>query len=95
MDLTYDAFARCLDQFFVLEADGYRDELRLVSAEMLPRAQSVEGREPFSIILQSSNPRVMPQQIYRFSNDYLGEIELFIVPIDQDESGVRYEAVFS
>jgi hypothetical protein len=38
---------------------------------------------------------LLPQRIYRLEHDELGALDLFLVPIGRDDSGVRYEAVFT
>jgi hypothetical protein len=37
---------------------------------------------------------LLPQRIYRLEHAELDTLELFLVPIAQDASGTRYEAVF-
>ena len=95
MSHSYDDFLSCLEQNFLLEHGDYKDELQLVKVEQLANSQTVDGSTAFSVIFQSSNQNPIPQQIYQLSNDTMGEVQLFIVPIAQDEAGVRYEAVFS
>jgi len=67
----------------------------LVSVDRLGNSAGVNDRDVFSVIFRGDNDRVLQQQIYRISNDTLGEMDLFIVPIGPDEQGMRYEAVFS
>lgn len=95
MSHSFDDYHSCLEQSFLLQQDDYRDTLQLVEVNRLSKAQSIGDREPFSIVFQSVNKEPIPQQIYRLSNEQLGDLEIFIVPIGQDEAGVRYEAVFS
>lgn len=40
-------------------------------------------------------PAGLPQQIYRLAHRALGEFEIFLVPVGQDERGGIYEAVFN
>jgi hypothetical protein len=95
MDFSFDSFAACLDQSFGLQAGDYRDELVLIAAEQLAHQSEGDNQAPFSIVFQSRRTEVLPQRMYRLSNDQLGEFDLFIVPIARDDTGVRYEAVFS
>lgn len=37
----------------------------------------------------------LPQATYRIENANLGVLEVFLVPIGPDESGMRYEATFN
>jgi hypothetical protein len=52
-------------------------------------------RGPFSLVFLGPSEPVLPQAIYRFEHPELGAFEIFVVPIGRDESGVRYQAVFS
>jgi hypothetical protein len=53
-------------------------------------------RAPFSLIFRASEPKVLPQRIYRIEHPALGRLEIFLVPLGADPpgSGMRYEAVF-
>ena len=96
MALDAEAFEACLNRVFVLIDGDYRDELDLVSVDRIPGADVTgERREAFSLVFRGRNRTVLPQRIYRLENDQLGELEIFIVPIAQDDDGVSYEAVFS
>jgi|SRR4051794_40405037 hypothetical protein len=35
------------------------------------------------------------QKIYKIEHPELGTIELFMVPVEQNESGIRFEAIFN
>lgn len=90
-----DDFQACLNQTFLLKTDDYEDELELIQVDRMSQAQAPDGNEAFAVVFQSARPEPIPQRIYHMSNPQMGELELFIVPIGKDETGVRYEAVFS
>jgi hypothetical protein len=52
-------------------------------------------RSPFSIVFRSASNTVLPQAIYHLEHPALGSLELFLVTIGPDASGMRYEAVFT
>jgi hypothetical protein len=52
-------------------------------------------REPFSLIFRSHADFYLPQRIYQLEHIALGTLEIFLVPIEPDEHGMRYEAVFN
>lgn len=59
-----------------------------------------EGRpspryEAFSITFRGPGEVLLPQRLYSFEHDALGQFDLFIVPVGQDEQGIYYEAVFN
>jgi uncharacterized protein DUF6916 len=54
-----------------------------------------EGMEQFSALFRGPTEPRLPQRIYSFKHDQMGEFEIFIVPIGLDDHGIRYEAVFN
>lgn len=50
-------------------------------------------RTPFSIFLRSAGPPI--QQTYSVRHEKLGTLELFLVPIEENDEGVLFEAVFT
>ncbi len=70
--------------------------LTLVDIQPLAAPQNAaQMRHPFSLIFRSTVQLVLPQRIYRLKNAASGEIEIFLVPIGRDASGVTYQAVFN
>ena len=58
------------------------------------KLQTEEGkREPFSIFLRCAAPPV--QQTYRATHSELGTLDLFLVPLEENDDGVLFEAVFT
>ena len=56
--------------------------------------EAEEGkRESFSIFLRVAAPPV--QQIYSATHSQLGTLDLFLVPIEENEDGALFEAVFT
>ena len=49
----------------------------------------------FSTYFRGPGDIFLPQRIYKLGHEQMGEIELFLVPVGQDQRGFRYEAVFS
>ena len=94
MSQNFEDFQSCLEQSFLLQHGDYEETLTLVEVVRLNNAHAA-GREPFSIVFQSANQEPIEQKTYRLTNEQLGDLDVFIVPIEQNESGVRYEAVFS
>ena len=69
-------------------------EVQLISAQPYGERRD-DRRTPFSIVFRGPPEPVLPQRTYRLKHTYLGNFELFIVPIGPDDVGMRYEAVFS
>jgi len=54
------------------------------------------GRTPFSLVFHIENKEQLLQQgIYRISHNAMGAFEIFLVPLGPDDSGIRYEAIFT
>jgi len=47
----------------------------------------------FSLIFLGPEEAPVAQGIYRLDHPALGALDLFLVPIGKDQSGVRYEAI--
>ena len=87
------AFAAQLDTTFRVGGDADLIPLRL--------AEVVDGRlagglQRFSLLFHGPPDRMLPQGMYSFHHDALGELVLFIVPvIGSNDERIIYEACFS
>jgi hypothetical protein len=52
-------------------------------------------RAPFTLLFEADTPDHVPQQIVTLTNDGLGELGLFVVPLGPKEGRMRYEAVIN
>jgi hypothetical protein len=99
--VTLDTFAPLVGQpFRLILDDGNSVEATLTRATASPfpgwqPPENAPRRQPFVLHFVVPVEVVFPQRIYRFAHDTLGELEIFIVPIEQTARGVGYEAVFS
>jgi hypothetical protein len=90
--LTAEDFRALLGTRFVMPSVPFEAELIEVSDR---GATSVTGlRAPFSIVFRGPLQPVLSQGIRHIEHNGLGELDLFLVPIGPDETGMRYEAVF-
>ena len=95
---TRDTFAPHLGtRFAITLADGGDRslELELWAVDALP-ASPHAPRAPFA--LRFRTPAVtgyLPQRMYALAHPVLGTLEIFLVPLGADASGMRYEAVFA
>jgi len=94
--IKLDEFETLVGTTLRLSGNGpeYAD-LELVQARALanpsPRAEA-----PFLLTLRENGAsRVIPQGIFRLHHPTLGELDLFIVPIGPDRSGMCYEVTFN
>jgi hypothetical protein len=52
-------------------------------------------RPPFALELLGPHAPVLPQGIHRLEHAELGTLEIFLVPVQPDAAGARYDAVFA
>jgi hypothetical protein len=59
------------------------------------RPAAASCQERFSIIFRGPRDRILQQGMYQLQHNQLGALDLFLVPVGQDQDGVYYEAVFN
>jgi len=83
---------------FGLEPDGGpRLELVLISATRIPgagRPPSDDGR-PFSLLFRGPVDRPLDQGTHELAHRGMGKVVIFLVPMQPDDEGPIYEAVFA
>jgi len=91
--LMLDHFLLHLNETF---ASTYNDkELSFVLTEAKPLGHPTASRQPFSLLFLCEMPEIMPQSIYVLRHHAMGELGVFLVPIDRHAKGVLYQAVFN
>ncbi len=94
--LVFEDFKDRVGTTFTLAQEGFPPlSLVLETAEALVDHGGPAGRPPFSLILRCADPRVLQQQLYRMTQAELGEVEIFIVPVGQNATGIEYQAIFN
>jgi hypothetical protein len=94
--LTHEAFAKCLNQKCQLHHGLVKLEMELIECRKLGAPGPNQGqREPFALLFRGPRGPILPQRTYQFDFGQLGTLEIFIVPIGPDESGMQYEAIFN
>jgi len=91
--LTHEVFTQNVNTKFQVQIDesiGVQLELTEVSELKLYPAQ-----EEFAIVFRGPLDKFLGQGLRSFTHDQMGQFELFIVPVRQDEQGFYYEAVFN
>ena len=91
--LTYEALTQNLNTKFHVAADEARP-LDLELAEISDLKQ-VKNQEEFAVVFRGPLDRFLDQGTRSFDHEQLGQFELFIVPIKQDDRGYYYEAIFN
>jgi hypothetical protein len=94
--LTQENFAQHLQTKFFIPVDGKRFELELTEVKgYLSQQEEQQGMERFSLYFDGPLEVILPQQLYTMDHEQMGSFEIFIVPIAQRETSIRYEAVFN
>lgn len=101
VDLNADAFRARVNETFRLSAPGIEDsetvEIELVDVRGLKGDTPREDRSPFSLLFRGPEGLALEQAIYRFENDEMGAMDLFLVCVgpDPDDKQMRYEVIFT
>ncbi|HNT25527.1 MAG TPA: hypothetical protein PKM21_14230 [Anaerolineales bacterium] len=96
--LTSADFQPYLNQFFHISLEGQETPYALVLVEIkdLGPAPTGQARQPFSLLFQNPDPKhYLLQRIYCLEHAQAGTLELFLVPVGPDRSGMLYEAIFA
>lgn len=93
--LTEEEFSKHLNtKFRVKNVEPIELELTGIKG-YLSKPNEETGMERFSAYFLGSGDHYLRQSVYVLDHDVMGEFELFLVPISQDERGYQYEAVFN
>jgi hypothetical protein len=97
--LTKASFETHLNDPFQVET-GADQALVLTLAEVvgLPERapKGKEGRrQSFSLLFRGPKGCYLPQKIYNLEHEKLGALSIFLVPLQPDAEGSRFEAVFN
>jgi hypothetical protein len=61
-----------------------------------PAAVGPSGRrEPFTLSFRGPRSPYARQAIHRLEHDRMGTLEIFLVPLGPDATGMRYQAIFT
>jgi uncharacterized protein DUF6916 len=91
---SHEAFSQNLNTKFDVPV-GEDQNIELELAEISELKNYKHGQEEFSLVFRGPNDAFLGQGTRLLKHDQLGALELFIVPIRQDQKGYYYEAVFN
>ena len=97
---TYTEFAACLGTSFAVQAAVDTPviiELTKATPSSPPNRPDKPAlrQEPFHLLFKGPLQVCLSQQTYELQHDTLGSLLIFLVPVDQDQEGFYYEAVFT
>ena len=91
--LTHEQFSKNINTKFQVQLDENTSvDLDLAEVSEL---KVYPQQEEFVLLFRGPLNIFLDQGIRSFTHDQMGQFELFIVPIRQDEQGFYYEAVFN
>lgn len=93
MTLAYEDLSKNLNSNFTVcldEGQSFDLEMIELSEHKLSAVQ-----ERFAFVLLGPNDKFLGQGMRHLRHAVLGELDLFLVPIGQDEKGTSYEIVFN
>lgn len=100
MTLNASLFSEHNHSLFTLKTESASWQAELIDVNI--RGLSVKGPkgkcyEQFSLtfLVADTNHPILHQAIYQFEHPKMNRFSLFIVPIQKDEQGVYYQAVFN
>lgn len=91
--LTAESFKPHLNENFIVNFAPYGEQsLELISID----DRSNKFAETFSLIFSGSPSKLLPQQIHLFKHSSIGDMQLFITPVQSSTAKViHYQAVFN
>lgn len=95
-NLTEEEFSKHVGTTFHAR-EGER-EVDLTLAEVkgyMPGPSEEKKMERFSLFFDGPSDPFLPQHSFQMSHATMGDFDIFLVPINGDEKGFRYEAVFN
>lgn len=92
---TVEDFSDVLGETFRLrQEDGCRAGAKLIEATALDTSGETRRRRQFSIVFDVPDRLALVQGQYRISHPRVGDMELFMVPVDLPARHNRLQAVF-
>ncbi len=75
------------------------DERQYMPAELIsvtPWGDTSDGkRQPFTLLFRADRGHAIPQATYTVDTEGMEPFPLFLVPLQPESDGTRYEAIFS
>ncbi len=93
-NITLESIKPCEGDMFTLKLKN-GSELELMLTEVKSGRKLSEDHECFSLLFQDEARSSLHQRIYELDHTEMGTFSLFLVPVDADEKGHYYEAVFN
>ncbi len=93
--VDHDTFAPLTGHTFITATASGRVEIQLCAVKKLGHRRADATRDPFSLTFGGPPGLRVPQGIYCFACEALGEIELFITQVADGPQGSEFDAIFT
>ncbi|TVO64967.1 DUF6916 family protein [Denitromonas ohlonensis] len=93
--ITLALFTPLIGQPFALDGPHATASLALVEAAALPTQPGAPRADPFSLVFRAARELGLTQGLVRLTHARVGTLELFLVPVGQDEQGQHFQALFT
>lgn len=94
--VSKEEFAKHLHTKFRVSAEGAEADLELDEVVSFQgAANDPSNMERFSLFFEGPPNVFLQQGVYTLDHEQLGELTLFIVPVERSRGGFRYESVFN
>jgi hypothetical protein len=91
--LTRAMFEQNLNtKFWLREESGERTPLDLIDLKV---GQAPSPYEQFSMLFRGDRGKVHEQRTYAMEHDSMGAFDLFLTPVERNDQGTLYQAVFN
>ena len=96
-ELTEAEFSKHLNTIFSFNIEGgSKFELELVELKSYAgNPGDQDGMERFSLIFKGPSQPILGQAMYPLNHSAMGAVDIFLVPIQPQADGARYEAVYN
>ena len=93
--LTMETFSPLVNAEFDVHIDDNVLPVTLLEVTPLNGPGDSPDRQAWSLVFQFPPQQLFDQGTYVFEHADTGSLAIFVVPIGQDENGVRYQAIFN
>jgi hypothetical protein len=94
--LTQEEFSKHVGTTFHAKLGEHELDLTLAEVKgYMPEPTEEKRMERFSLFFDGPSDFLLPQQSYQMHHEAMGDVDIFLVPINGEEKRIRYEAVFN
>jgi len=93
--LTAAYFKPLINETFTIQDDKNSVQMELIEVTEKNQDEVDSSIQSFSILFRGPKDKMLPQGIYRVDHEKIDTLDLFLVPVGPDQTGLCYEAVFN